>query len=132
MCRPGVVGEQFNAAKRTLEDEGFAVVTPPNRVPQDQFPDADPREVVAQDPAADEQAAEGSEIALSVVAEPEAVVIPTGLNQARRPRRRGLRSRRSTRTSTSRPRRSRAARSAQDSSREPIRLRARRSSMDRP
>ena len=76
---PDVVGKQFNAAQRALEDEGFAVVTPPNRVPQDQFPDADPREVVAQDPAADEQAAEGSEIALSVVAEPEAVVIPTGL-----------------------------------------------------
>jgi len=75
---PDVVGEPFNAAKRTLEDEGFVVVTPPNRVPQDQFPDADPREVVAQDPAADEQAAEGSEIALTVVAEPE-VVIPTDL-----------------------------------------------------
>jgi beta-lactam-binding protein with PASTA domain/predicted Ser/Thr protein kinase len=76
---PDVVGKQFNAAKRTLEDEGFVVATPPNRVPQDQFPDADPREVVAQDPAGDEQATEGSEIALTVVAEPEAVVIPTGL-----------------------------------------------------
>ncbi len=76
---PDVVGEQFNAAKQTLEDKGFVVVTPPNRVPQDQFPDADPREVVAQDPAADEKAAEGSEIALTIVAKPEAVVIPTGL-----------------------------------------------------
>jgi eukaryotic-like serine/threonine-protein kinase len=76
---PDVVGKQFNAAKRTLEDEGFVVVTPPKRVPQDRFPDADPREVVAQDPAADEQAAEGSEISLTVVAQPEALVIPTGL-----------------------------------------------------
>jgi serine/threonine-protein kinase len=76
---PDVVGDQFNDARRTLEAEGFVVVTPPTRVPQEDFPDEEPSTVVEQDPAANDEVEEGAEVTLTVVEEPGTVTIPTGL-----------------------------------------------------
>ncbi|MGZ8636834.1 MAG: Stk1 family PASTA domain-containing Ser/Thr kinase [Actinomycetota bacterium] len=76
---PNVVGERFNEARRTLEDEGFVVVTPPLSATQEEFPDAEPGTVVEQVPSADEEVEEGAQVTLTVVESPEAVTLPTGL-----------------------------------------------------
>jgi serine/threonine-protein kinase len=78
---PDVVGERLNTARSILEDAGF-VVPDENviRVPAPaEDPEAEPGTVLEQDPAADTEAEEGSTVTLTVVAEPDAVVIPTGL-----------------------------------------------------
>ena len=76
---PNVVGDRFNEARRTLEDEGFEVATPPLTATQEEFPDAEPGTVVEQDPAADTEVEEGALITLTVVESPEAVTLPTGV-----------------------------------------------------
>ncbi|HYG73247.1 MAG TPA: Stk1 family PASTA domain-containing Ser/Thr kinase [Actinomycetota bacterium] len=71
---PDVVGEQFFDARDILEDAGFTVGSP-ERVP----PEDDTQEegtVLEQDPAADEEVEEGSEVVLTVVGEAELVVVP--------------------------------------------------------
>jgi serine/threonine-protein kinase len=78
---PNVVGERLNAARTDLEAAGLKV--PDDKVirapaPADQ-PDAAPGTVIAQDPAANTEVDTGSEVTLTVVEEPGAVTIPTGL-----------------------------------------------------
>ncbi len=78
---PNVVGERLNAAKSDLEAEGLVV--PDEKVirvpaPVDQ-PDAEPGTVIEQDPVADTEVDEGTEVALTVVEEPGTVTLPTGL-----------------------------------------------------
>ena len=77
---PDVVGERFNAARSTLEGEGFEVVTPPIAIAAedapDEFADAEPGTVVAQDPAANDEVPEGSQVTLTVIAQPDLVPVP--------------------------------------------------------
>ena len=71
---PSVVGDQFSDAQTTLEDAGLTVGRPV-RVPA---PDEtqEPGTVLEQVPAANEEVDEGTEVILTIVASPEAVVVP--------------------------------------------------------
>jgi serine/threonine-protein kinase len=73
---PDVTGMRFAAARAILEDRGFVVVDPPLSEPAEDHPDEVPGTVVAQDPQADEEVAEGTEVTLTIVARPEQVEIP--------------------------------------------------------
>jgi serine/threonine-protein kinase len=76
---PNVVGETRRQAETILVDAGFAVgdvIQVP--APADD-PEIEPGTVIEQDPAAEEEVEEGTEVTLTVVAQPEAVAIPTGL-----------------------------------------------------
>jgi serine/threonine-protein kinase len=77
---PNVVGFSLSDARQEIENANLVVATPIERVPApaDQ-PELEPGTVLQQVPAADEQAEEGTEVTLTVVAEPDKVVIPTGL-----------------------------------------------------
>jgi len=76
---PGVVGERLNTARTLLEEAGLVVVdenivhepAPAND------PEAEPGTVLAQDPPGGEEVEEGTEVILTVVAQPEAIPIPT-------------------------------------------------------
>lgn len=75
---PGVVGERLNAARTELEEAGL-VVPDENiiRVPApEDAPDTEPGTVLLQDPAEGEEVEEGTEVTLTVVAEPELVLVP--------------------------------------------------------
>jgi serine/threonine-protein kinase len=76
---PGVVGDRLNAARAELEEAGLVVndadiLRVP--APADQ-PDAAPGTVLEQDPAEGEGVEEGTAVLLTVVAQPEAIPIPT-------------------------------------------------------
>ena len=73
---PDVTGMRFSAARAVLEDRGFVVVDPPLSEPAEDHPDEAPGTVIAQDPPAEEEVAEGTEITLTIVARPEQVEIP--------------------------------------------------------
>jgi len=72
---PDVVGETRRDAEGILEDAGLDVgeVVP---APAEDHPDEEPGTVVEQDPAADEQVPGGTEVVLTVVAQPELVAVP--------------------------------------------------------
>jgi serine/threonine-protein kinase len=72
---PDVVGETRRDAEITLEQEGLEVGDV-IQAPAEDHPDEEPGTVVQQDPAADEQVSEGSEVVLTVVAQPELVAVP--------------------------------------------------------
>jgi serine/threonine-protein kinase len=75
---PDVVGDRLNAARAEIEDAGLVVAEPIIRVPADEDdPDAEPGTVLEQDPPADTEVDEGSAVTLTVVAEAEAVAVPT-------------------------------------------------------
>ena len=76
---PNVVGDRLNAARAELEEANLVVVDENIvRVPAPaDDPEAAPGTVLEQDPAADEQVEEGTEVVLTVVAQPEAIPIPT-------------------------------------------------------
>ncbi len=76
---PNVVGDRLNAARAELEEANLVVVDEDIvRVPAPaDDPEAAPGTVLEQDPAADEQVEEGTEVVLTVVAQPEAIPIPT-------------------------------------------------------
>ncbi|MCH6161398.1 Stk1 family PASTA domain-containing Ser/Thr kinase [Streptomyces marispadix] len=63
---PNVVGQQFDAAQQLLEDRGFEVA----RKEQD-APDKAAGEVLAQDPAANEEAKAGDQVTLTVAKAPD-------------------------------------------------------------
>jgi serine/threonine-protein kinase len=76
---PNVVGESRRSAETILEDEGLTVgEVVPSPAPADD-PELEPGTVLEQDPAADEEVEEGTEVTLTVVESPDAVLIPTGL-----------------------------------------------------
>jgi beta-lactam-binding protein with PASTA domain/tRNA A-37 threonylcarbamoyl transferase component Bud32 len=72
---PDVVGETRRDAENTLEQEGLEVGDV-IQAPAEDHPDEEPGTVLEQDPAADEQVPEGSEVVLTVVAQPEVVAVP--------------------------------------------------------
>jgi serine/threonine-protein kinase len=75
---PDVVGERLNNARSILEDEGLIVAEPIVRVPApEDDPELEPGTVLEQDPGADTEVDEGTEVRLTVVAEPEPVAVPT-------------------------------------------------------
>jgi beta-lactam-binding protein with PASTA domain len=67
---PNVVGQPADQAQQTLEGEGFSVkrATDTSERPVD--------EVIAQDPPANEQAEEGSEVTITLSAGPETAAVP--------------------------------------------------------
>jgi eukaryotic-like serine/threonine-protein kinase len=67
-----VVGEEFDVAKRALENDGFTVADPVEEA-SDDVPEG---EVISQSPEAGEQAEKGSEIELTVSSGPGDVTIP--------------------------------------------------------
>jgi serine/threonine-protein kinase len=73
---PNVVGETRRQAETILEDAGLVVgdvIQAP--APADQ-PDLEPGTVTEQDPPADEEVEEGTEVTLTVVAEPDQIEVP--------------------------------------------------------
>jgi serine/threonine-protein kinase len=66
------VGEEFDVAKRALENDGFTVADPVEEA-SDDVPEG---EVISQNPEAGEQAEKGSEIELTVSSGPGEVTIP--------------------------------------------------------
>jgi serine/threonine-protein kinase len=67
-----VVGDEFDVAKRALENDGFTVADPVEEA-SDDVPEG---EVISQNPEAGEQAEKGSEIELTVSSGPGDVTIP--------------------------------------------------------
>jgi len=73
---PDVVGEKLNSARTILEDAGLVVAADVIEEPAEDHPDEEPGTVIAQDPAADEEVEEGTEVALTIIADAALVEIP--------------------------------------------------------
>jgi len=75
---PDVVGDKLNPARAELEDAGLVVLDENIiRVPAPaDDPEAEPGTVLEQDPAANEEVPEGTEVFLTVVEQPQAIEIP--------------------------------------------------------
>ena len=71
---PSVVGEQFDDARTTLEDAELTVGRPVRVPPVDET--QLPGTVLEQVPGADEEVEEGTEVILTIVAAPDAVLVP--------------------------------------------------------
>ncbi|HZD18228.1 MAG TPA: Stk1 family PASTA domain-containing Ser/Thr kinase [Actinomycetota bacterium] len=74
---PNVEGERLGRARSILEEQGLAVADP---IVEQEIQDPateTPNTVVDQDPAADEQVPEGTEVTLTVLVPPGAVTIPS-------------------------------------------------------
>jgi serine/threonine-protein kinase len=67
-----VVGEDFETAKRALENDGFTVADPVEKTD----PDVPEGDVISQDPEAGTEAPEGSTVELTVSSGPDQVTIP--------------------------------------------------------
>jgi serine/threonine-protein kinase len=67
-----VVGQEFDVAKRALENDGFVVADPVQETSED-VPEG---EVISQDPEAGTNADKGSEVTLTVSSGPDQVTIP--------------------------------------------------------
>ena len=67
-----VVGEDFETAKRALENDGFTVAEPVEKTD----PDVPEGEVISQNPEAGSEADKGSEVELTVSSGPDQVTIP--------------------------------------------------------
>jgi serine/threonine-protein kinase len=72
---PNVVGDPRREAEQEIRDAGLEVgeIVP---APADDHPDEEPGTVIEQNPAADQQVSEGTEVILTVVAQPELVAVP--------------------------------------------------------
>jgi eukaryotic-like serine/threonine-protein kinase len=72
---PNVVGDPRREAEQEIRDAGLEVgeIVP---APAEDHPDEDPGTVIEQNPAADQQVAEGTEVILTVIAQPERVAVP--------------------------------------------------------
>jgi eukaryotic-like serine/threonine-protein kinase len=69
---PDVVGEEFDTAKRALENEGFTVLDPVEKTD----PEVPEGEVISQDPEGGTEADEGADVELTVSSGPDQVNIP--------------------------------------------------------
>jgi eukaryotic-like serine/threonine-protein kinase len=72
---PNVIGDPRRQAEQELQDAGLEVGEV-IQAPAEDHPDEEPGTVVEQDPAADERVPEGTEVILTVVAQPELVAVP--------------------------------------------------------
>jgi eukaryotic-like serine/threonine-protein kinase len=72
---PDVVGDPRREAEQEIRDAGLEVgdIVP---APAEDHPDEEPGTVIEQNPAADEQVSEGTEVILTVIAQPELVAVP--------------------------------------------------------
>jgi eukaryotic-like serine/threonine-protein kinase len=72
---PSVVGDPRRQAEQEIRDAGLEVgeIVP---APAEDHPDEEPGTVIEQNPAADQQVSEGTEVILTVVAQPELVAVP--------------------------------------------------------
>ncbi|HYZ12298.1 MAG TPA: Stk1 family PASTA domain-containing Ser/Thr kinase [Actinomycetota bacterium] len=72
---PDVVGDPRREAEQEIRDAGLEVgeIVP---APAEDHPDEEPGTVIEQNPAADQQVSEGTEVILTVVAQPELVAVP--------------------------------------------------------
>ena len=72
---PNVVGDPRREAEQEIRDAGLEVgeIVP---APAEDHPDEEPGTVIEQNPAADQQVSEGTEVILTVVAQPELVAVP--------------------------------------------------------
>jgi eukaryotic-like serine/threonine-protein kinase len=72
---PNVVGDQRREAEQEIRDAGLEVgeIVP---APAEDHPDEEPGTVIEQNPAAEQQVSEGTEVILTVVAQPELVAVP--------------------------------------------------------
>jgi serine/threonine-protein kinase len=72
---PNVVGDPRREAEQEIRDAGLEVgeIVP---APAEDHPDEEPGTVIEQNPAADQQVAEGTEVILTVVGQPELVAVP--------------------------------------------------------
>ena len=73
---PDVVGQQQDQAEATLTDAGFQVSTQ-----EQEDADAEPGTVLAQDPAAGTQAAQGARVTLTVATAPAQVEVPSVIDE---------------------------------------------------
>jgi beta-lactam-binding protein with PASTA domain/tRNA A-37 threonylcarbamoyl transferase component Bud32 len=72
---PNVVGDPRRVAEQEIRDAGLEVgeIVP---APAEDHPDEEPGTVIEQNPAADQQVSEGTEVILTVVGQPELVAVP--------------------------------------------------------
>jgi serine/threonine-protein kinase len=74
---PNVVGETRRQAETILVDAGLAVGDVIQAPAPADDPEVEPGTVIEQDPAAEEEVEEGTEVTLTVVAQPDQVEVPT-------------------------------------------------------
>ncbi|HSD49454.1 MAG TPA: PASTA domain-containing protein, partial [Actinomycetota bacterium] len=73
---PNVVGERVRVAEETLTAEGLTIAEERIEVPIEDPATQVPGTVVEQDPAADQEVAEGTAVTLTVLVAPDSVTIP--------------------------------------------------------
>jgi serine/threonine-protein kinase len=72
---PNVVGDPRRVAEQEIRDAGLEVgeIVP---APAQDHPDEEPGTVIEQDPAPDEEVPEGSDVVLTVIAQPDLIEVP--------------------------------------------------------